>query len=122
MSKDDYIDETVSAFVQPQQEVTLLTIRVPAGRRALLSHFANEVDNGLAWGNVQWDMLVDGTPQKSYSPVVDQYGSFSIPRAIPLGYVEAHRDIVITAKNNELIGGNTYKLGISIKGGYLNND
>lgn len=122
MSKDDYIDETVSAFVLPQQEVTLLTIRVPAGRTALLSHFANAVDNGLAWGNVQWDILVDGSPQKSYSPVVDEYGSFSQPRAIPLGYVQAQRDIIITAKNNEAIGGNTYKMGISVKGGYINND
>lgn len=129
MNGNLYEDKTASEYLTAGAESELVRINIPARQTLVLTHFANDVDDGRAWGFAQWDILADGVPVRSYTDVRDQYGTANQPREIPFGFIQAKRDLVIIAKNNTTnkntppdVNASTFRLLVSIKGAYLDND
>lgn len=116
----NFIDKTASAYQAPGNETEIIVVPVPMGQTFVLTHFANESNDGRAWGNVRWDIYADGVPVRDYYGVLDQLGLYNQMREIPFGHVVATREIRIYQTNNDTT--NTYKLGTSIKGAFLKND
>ena len=114
-----YEDKTASAFLAPGAETELVHIHIPAGQRLVISGFGNDVNNALAWGDAQWDVIADGTPVRSYTNIRDQYGTANEMRRVPPGFIVAYRDLVVIAKNNH--AANTYSLLVTLQGEYLPN-
>lgn len=114
-----------SQFVGPGVTVELIRIIVPRGQRFYMLNFANYVGDSAAWGttsagsNSQWDVYVDGVPARGYSGIKDQLGTPNQPRSVPLGFVGANSELVVTVTNLNADGiGGTYALGCSIQGVY----
>ena len=120
---EQFEDKTYSApRVQPNTEAELIRINVPAGQTFVLSHFANYVGDALAWGNVNWTVILDGVPFRGYFKITDQVGAVNLPREIPFGHMVARRDLVIICENaNTDATDSVYAIGASIKGAYIRN-
>lgn len=116
----NFEDKTASYTHGPGVEREIILINVPMGQTFVLTHFANESNDGRAWGNVRWDIYADGVPVRDYYNVQDQLGLYNQMREIPFGHIVATREIRIIQTNNSAT--DTYKLGTSIKGAYLKND
>lgn len=116
----NFEDLTASFTHGPTVEKEIIVINVPMGQTFVLTHFANEANDGRAWGDARWDVYADGVPVRNYYGIKDQLGLYNQMREIPFGHVVATREIRIYQTNENAT--NTYKLGTSIKGAYLKND
>lgn len=120
MKYKDTEDETSSQSVTAGTTVTLITIRVPPHTKFIVTKFANYVAAGAAWGNLEWNINVDGMPVPKYQRIADQIGNQDLPASVPEGIIQAKQILTVTARNTH--ASTAYTAGTRIQGFYDDSD
>ena len=113
LNSEDIVSSANIAAGTVRQE--LYRLKIPSGAKFEMTEFGNYVGDTGAWGNVYWDIFVDGSPVRNYSPMYDQYGSQTEMRKISYGYITAFNELVIYASNADSV---TRAMGVTFKGVY----
>lgn len=91
----------------------ILTATIPFSN-AVLRWFGNDIEETAGWGNVTWQIQINGVPWDPWSSITRQLGTISLPTPIFINLVE--RDVLRVNINNS--GGANYTVLTRLKGWY----
>jgi hypothetical protein len=98
-----------------------LHIETDFGRavKTIITGLANYANDVSAWGDVEYQVIVDGIPHIEYGSIYDQIGSQEKIRTIPYGFIEAASSVRLHVINHS--AANTYSVGMVLEGDYVTN-
>lgn len=112
-----------SVILTPGQTKTIIS-ETDFGRAvvAAVTGFANYSNDDASWGDVEFQILLDGIPHQEYGSFFDSMGSTERLREMPNDFVRAASKIEVVAVHRDTSGlGNTYKIGAILQGDYVAN-
>lgn len=112
---------TKSAYIAPGATVDLITEQYfGSAVKAVITAIANYAGDAGAWGNVEFQIIVDGRPHEEYGSFYDAMGTQEKLRDIPYGFLQANNAIIVRVTNNHAT--DTFSIGFVLQGNYDKKD
>lgn len=117
MIKVEGYDNSISVNIGPGATGILLNLIIAPLQKFRLTHFGNYVGAISAWGNITWNMYINGAPIPRFNGIKDQIGTQIELRQIGEEIIVPGCSVLlIEAINN---GSIAFDVGASLKGEFL---